>query len=71
MEQNEPSSSADSSQAPQSFLRRHRVAIIIVLGILVFILGLVRFVHFRQKQHQEEAQIARAGRFRPPPGEQR
>jgi membrane fusion protein, multidrug efflux system len=70
IEQNDPSSSADSSQAPQSFLRRHRVAIFIVLGILVFILGLVRFVHFRQKQHQEQAQIARAGRFRPRPGEQ-
>jgi membrane fusion protein, multidrug efflux system len=70
MEQNDPSSSGDSSQAPQGFLRRHRVAIFIVLGILVFILGLVRFVHFRQKQHQEQAQVARAGRFRPRPGEQ-
>lgn len=70
MEQNDPSSSGESSQPPQSFLRRHRVAIFIVLGILVFILGLVRFVHFRQKQHQEQAQIARAGRFRPRPGEQ-
>jgi multidrug efflux system membrane fusion protein len=70
IEQNDPSPSPDSSQAPQGFLRRHRVAIFIVLGILVFILGLVRFVHFRQKQHQEQAQIARAGRFRPRPGEQ-
>jgi membrane fusion protein, multidrug efflux system len=69
IEQNDPSSSADSSQAPQSFPRRHRVAIFIVLGILVFILGLVRFVHFRQKQHQEQAEIARAGRFRPRVGE--
>lgn len=70
MEQNDPSSSADSAQAQQGFLRRHRVVILIILGILVFILGLVRFVHFRQKQHQEQAQIARAGRFRPGPGEQ-
>ena len=70
MEQNDPSSSADSSRAPQSFLRRNRVAIFIVLGILVFILGLVRFVHYRKMQHEEQAQVARAGRFRPRPGEQ-
>ena len=69
MEPIDPSSGADSSQAPQGFLRRHRVAIFIVLGILVFILGLVRFVHFRQKQHQAQAQIARAGRFRPQAGD--
>jgi multidrug efflux system membrane fusion protein len=54
--------------APQSFLRRHRIAIFLLLGILVFIALLVRFVHYRQQQHQEQANIARQGRFRPRPG---
>jgi membrane fusion protein, multidrug efflux system len=54
--------------APQSFLRRHRVAIFLLLGILVFIFLLVRFVHYRQQQHQGQANIARQGRFRPRPG---
>jgi multidrug efflux system membrane fusion protein len=50
--------------APQSFLRRHRVAIFLLLGILVFIFLLVRFVHYRQQQHQDQANVARQGRFR-------
>ena len=53
---------------PQSFLRRHRVAIILFLAILAFIFLLVRFVHYRQDQHQEAANAARQNRFRARPG---
>ena len=69
MEQND-SSYPQSSERQQSFLRRHRVVIFLVLGILGFIFVLVRFVHYRQQQHQEEAQAARANRFRARPGQQ-
>jgi multidrug efflux system membrane fusion protein len=60
----------ESNEPRRGFLRRHRVAIFLLLGILVFIFVLVRFVHYRQQQHQEEAQVARAGRFRSRPGQQ-
>jgi multidrug efflux system membrane fusion protein len=70
MENNDLNSLAESNERPQGFLRRHRVAIFLLLGILVFILALVRFVHYRQQQHQEQAQVARAGRFRSKPGAQ-
>jgi multidrug efflux system membrane fusion protein len=70
MEKNDLSSPDPSYERPPGFLRRHRVAIILLAGILVFIFVLVRFVHYRQEQHQEKAQIARAGRFRPQPGRQ-
>jgi membrane fusion protein, multidrug efflux system len=69
MEQNDLNSSAASGR-PQTFLRRHRAAIFLFLGILVFLFGLVRFVHYRQRQHEQQAQIARAGRFRPRPNQQ-
>jgi multidrug efflux system membrane fusion protein len=70
VEPNDLNASSPSSEPQQSFLRRHRVAIFLFLGILVFILALVRFVHYRQQQHQEEAQVARAGRYRSKPGQQ-
>ena len=63
-------SSSPASEPQPGFLRRHRVAIVLFLGILVFIFALVRFVHYRQQQHQQEAQIARAGRYRSRPGQQ-
>lgn len=49
-------------EAPQSFLRRHRVAIIVLLAVLGFIFLLVRFVHYRQQQHQEAASVSRQNR---------
>jgi multidrug efflux system membrane fusion protein len=55
-------------EAPKSFLRRHRVAIILSLAIVGFILLLVRFVHYRQQQHEEAAAVARQNRFRARPG---
>jgi len=55
-------------EAPQSFLRRHRAAIIVLLAILGFLFLLVRFVHYRQQQHQEQASVARGNRFRARPG---
>jgi len=55
-------------EAQQSFLRRHRTALLLLLGILVFIVLLTRFVHFRQQQHQEQASTARQNRFRGHPG---
>ncbi len=56
-------------EAPQSFLRRHRVTIILLLAVLGFIFLLVRFVHYRQQQHQEAANASRQNhRFRPRPG---
>jgi membrane fusion protein, multidrug efflux system len=55
-------------EAPQSFLRRHRVTIILILAIVGFIFLLVGFVHYRQQQHQEAASAARQNRFRPRPG---
>jgi len=69
MEQNDLNSS-ESSERQQSFLRRHRASILLFLGIFGFIFVLVRFVHYRQGQHQEEAQAARANRFRARPGQQ-
>ena len=63
-------SSSSSSEPQQSFLRRHRVAIFLFLGILIGIFALVRFVHYRQQQHQQEAQVARANRYRSRPGQQ-
>jgi membrane fusion protein, multidrug efflux system len=70
VEPNDLNSASPSSEPPPSFLRRHRVAIFLCLGILVCIFALVRFVHYRQQQHQQEAQVARAGRFRSRPGQQ-
>jgi membrane fusion protein, multidrug efflux system len=70
METNDLSSPDPSYAQPQSFLRRHRVVIFLLLGILAFLFVLVRFVHYRQQQHQEQAQVARAGRFRSRPGQQ-
>jgi membrane fusion protein, multidrug efflux system len=55
-------------EAPQSFLRRHRVAIVLLLAIIGFIFLLVRFVHYRQQQHQEVANMSRQNRFRARPG---
>jgi multidrug efflux system membrane fusion protein len=55
-------------EAPQSFLRRHRVTIILLLAGLGFIFLLVRFVHYRQQQHQETANVSRQNRFRARPG---
>jgi multidrug efflux system membrane fusion protein len=55
-------------EAPQSFLRRHRAAIIVLLAIVAFLALLVRFVHYRQQQHQQEANVSRQHRFRARPG---
>lgn len=55
-------------EAPQSFLRRHRAVIILILAGLGFIFLLVRFVHYRQQQHQETANVSRQNRFRSRPG---
>lgn len=55
-------------EAPQSFVRRHRAAIILCIAILGFIFLLVRFVHYRQQQHEEAAATARQQRYRARPG---
>ena len=55
-------------EAPQSFLRRHRTALVLLLSMLVCIFLLVRFVHYRQQQHQEQASAAGQNRFRARPG---
>jgi membrane fusion protein, multidrug efflux system len=60
MENNE---SDFASQPPQGFLRRHRVAIIVLAVVAVLILALVRFVHHRQAQQQQAAATNRG--FRP------
>jgi membrane fusion protein, multidrug efflux system len=62
MENNE---SEFASQPPQGFLRRHRVAIIVLAVVAVLILALVRFVHHRQAQQQQAAAANRGSGFRP------
>jgi membrane fusion protein, multidrug efflux system len=57
-----------ASASPQGFLRRHRGAIITVIVILLAVLLLVRFVHYKQLQQAQTAAANRGGGFRPRPG---